>query len=485
MSAAQECPECGAPLPNEAACCESCTTRDLPKPPRTAFPTIPGYNFVRVVGEGGMGVVYLAEEAVLGRRVAIKMISAVHGFDPGAHGRFQREARTMATVEHPNVVRVHTFGEAEGRPYFVMEYVDGGSLAQIIKHQGPLPVESALRILRCAVDALRAAAEKGIVHRDVKPGNIFIDQSMQVKVGDFGLAKMNRIRTEQPLTQSGYFLGTPHYMSPEHARGQAVDFRSDIYSMGVVFYEMLTGSRPFDAPSPYAIIERQIHQPLPRLNAKRPDAPRGLQLLIDWMTEKDADRRPASYGALLEAIGRLQSDGVLTVSIATPVAKRGLIAGRRFGAYLLLGCFLAAGTVVAVRFARWQSGRSEPEPQAPAAEEPHARETPRRYSGAPFSVDFVNAPLRQVLLVIADFAQLNMIVDPNVPDSTVAVNFREVPWDQALDVFCRQNGLAYTVQGNVIRVGRTEDFIREQREREELDRLTGSNDSSSPQGREH
>ncbi len=313
MVESSACPSCGHALPESAASCEHCATlgktlsrvhldADGPKASSPAdpglIPDIEGYRIVRKLGQGGMGVVYLAEDTTLHRLVAIKVMTARLVGEEGAAAFFLREARAMATVEHPQVVRIYTFGERSGAAFLVMEYVEGESLAERIKRQGKLPIEEAIQIATQMTEALEAASEKGIVHRDVKAANVLIDARGSARVGDFGLAKTVAIADDAPVTRAGLIVGTPDYMSPEQARGEAVDLRSDIYSLGVVLYEMLGGVRPFGGSTPLAIVAHHLHSQPPPLKDLRPDVPASLLRLVERMMDKDRERRPHSYDDL-------------------------------------------------------------------------------------------------------------------------------------------------------------------------------------------
>lgn len=332
MAETSSCPNCGRAVPEGVENCPFCAapTLDL----RTPFPSISGYRLVRLLGEGGMGSVYLAEDETLGRQVAIKVVSAKLAAEAEARARFLREARSMATVEHPHIVRVYTFGELGGRPFLVMEYVEGEVLSERIKLTGKLGVDEALRIVRQVVEGLEAAWEKRIVHRDIKPSNILIDRRNQIRVADFGLAKPLHLSGDPTVSSQRYILGTPHYLSPEQARGRTADFRSDIYSLGIVLYEMLTGERPFAGTTPFDVVDKQIHEPLPPLKEKRPDVPASVAQLLDRMTRKDPTERPDSYQAILQSIDALLGTRP-AAQIPLPGARAPFVTKTRFKAAAL------------------------------------------------------------------------------------------------------------------------------------------------------
>ena len=314
-----------------------------------------------------MGAVYLATELKLNRRVAVKVVSRKLGAGTEAEARFLREARSMAQVEHPHIVRVYSFGEIEGQPYLVMEYVEGVDLAARIAREGSLPLEEALRITRQVAEALEAAWEHRVVHRDIKPSNILLDKRNQVRVADFGLAKPMRADASALLTQESYVLGTPHYASPEQVRGLPLDFRSDIYSLGIVLYEMLTGQRPFEGATPFDILNKQVMQPLPFLEQKRPDLPRAVAQLVAWMTMKDAGRRPASHRELVEALDSVQRGGTVQITpaemYAPPTPPPARVQPRRLPPliYPALALVLVAAVVLG-----WFQWRQTPATDSPA-----------------------------------------------------------------------------------------------------------------------
>ena len=245
------------------------------------------YRIVRKIGAGGMANVYLAEDQELGRRVAIKILNDRHANDDQFVERFRREAKNAAALTHPNIVSIYDRGEADGGYYIAMEYLDGRSLKELIISRGPAPVSVALDYARQILSALRFAHRNGIVHRDIKPHNVLVDGEGRVKVTDFGIA---RAGTSQ-MTEDGSIVGTAQYLSPEQARGTNVDQRSDLYSLGVVLYELLTGSTPFTGDTPVEIAMKHLSQVPEPPSAKRHDLPHDVDLLVMRALAKDPDDR--------------------------------------------------------------------------------------------------------------------------------------------------------------------------------------------------
>ena len=268
------------------------------------------YEFVREVGRGGMATVYLARDRRHGRLVAVKAIHARYLEDPEAMARFAREAQLVADLVHPNIVRTHAVERVgEQTVAIVMEYVAGGTLRDALRQGGPLPYERVTRVLRDVAEGLRYAHGRGVVHRDVKPENVFLDrESGRACLSDFGIARS--LESDTRLTLTGASLGTPAYMSPEQIDGLPVDGRTDIYSLGLVGWELLAGRRPWEGDTLYSVIYKQKHEPLPRLIELRPDIPHPLLYAIEGALQKHRDERWSNAD---EFIGQL-ADQVPAVS---------------------------------------------------------------------------------------------------------------------------------------------------------------------------
>ena len=256
------------------------------------------------IGRGGMGVVYRARDEKLKRRVAIKVLPPELAFQQEIRARFTREAETAARLSHPHIVPIYTVGEGNGLVYFVMGYVDGESVGGRLKRRGKLPVEEVRRIMKETADALSAAHAMSVIHRDIKPDNILLDGTRgRVMVTDFGIAKAMSGGTGGTLTSAGVAIGTPQYMSPEQAAGEKeIDGRSDLYSLGILSYQMLTGELPFNAPTVAGILMKQITELPPSLADKRPDCPEDLALAVTRCLEKDPENRLPSADALRRAL---------------------------------------------------------------------------------------------------------------------------------------------------------------------------------------
>uniref|UniRef100_UPI00101E14D6 protein kinase domain-containing protein n=1 Tax=Sphingosinicella sp. CPCC 101087 TaxID=2497754 RepID=UPI00101E14D6 len=271
------------------------------------------YEIEERIGEGAMADVYRARDPEIGRPIAVKILKAELRADQEIVARFLREARAAGSLSHPNIVTIYDVGEADGYPYIAMEYLDMVALDQHIRTSGALAVESVLSLGTQLARALHYAHEAGVIHRDIKPSNIMLCEGGRVaKILDFGIARIgepDRVRAELNAlrTQVGQVLGTPRYMSPEQALGLTIDRRSDLFSMGVVLYEMLTGRMAFDGAS-LATLAVQIthHEPQPLRNVL-PGCPKGLQYLIERLLAKEPDKRFATGADLAEALDRERS----------------------------------------------------------------------------------------------------------------------------------------------------------------------------------
>ncbi|HEW7684397.1 TPA: Stk1 family PASTA domain-containing Ser/Thr kinase [Streptococcus pneumoniae] len=254
------------------------------------------YRIVKQIGRGGMADVYLAKDLILdGEEVAVKVLRTNYQTDPIAVARFQREARAMADLDHPHIVRITDIGEEDGQQYLAMEYVAGLDLKRYIKEHYPLSNEEAVRIMGQILLAMRLAHTRGIVHRDLKPQNILLTPDGTAKVTDFGIAVAF---AETSLTQTNSMLGSVHYLSPEQARGSKATVQSDIYAMGIIFYEMLTGHIPYDGDSAVTIALQHFQKPLPSVIAENPSVPQALENVIIKATAKKLTNRYRSVSEM-------------------------------------------------------------------------------------------------------------------------------------------------------------------------------------------
>jgi beta-lactam-binding protein with PASTA domain/predicted Ser/Thr protein kinase len=261
------------------------------------------YEVIRKLGSGGMADVYLAKDRLLGRQVALKILSAQYSNDREFVERFRREASAAASLNHPNIVQVYDKGEAEGTYYIAMEFLEGRSLKDIIVKYAPLSADLIVSVSRQIVEALRYVHRRDIIHRDIKPQNIIIDNEGRVKVTDFGIA---RAGGGTSLTEAGTSIGTAHYLSPEQAQGQPVEAASDLYSLGVVMYEMATGSLPFDADTSVGIAMRHVHDDPAPPRSLVPSIPENLEAVILRAMGKHPTERYLTAQAMLDDIWRVQ-----------------------------------------------------------------------------------------------------------------------------------------------------------------------------------
>ncbi|HEX7252185.1 MAG TPA: protein kinase, partial [Thermoanaerobaculia bacterium] len=261
------------------------------------------YEIQSVLGKGGMGIVYKAHDRDLDDVVAIKTLRSEALFaDPTLLDRFKQEIRLARRITHPNILRTHDLGETNGLRYLSMEFVKGITLKHLIDQDQLLPTPVALRIAKQACAGLAAAHEVGVIHRDIKPQNIIIEPTGGLKIMDFGIARLTQ---ERGMTATGTVVGTPDYMSPEQARGVPLDFRSDIYSIGVVLYEMFTGSLPFEGDSPLAVVLKHVQEKPPSPQSKNPKIDPKIAAIILKCMQKEPNERFQSVNDLYEALTKV------------------------------------------------------------------------------------------------------------------------------------------------------------------------------------
>lgn len=262
------------------------------------------YRLVELIGEGGMALVYKAECSLLCRMVAIKILRPQYANDIEFVERFRREARSAASLSHPNVVNIYDVGQEDGMDYIVMEYISGGNLKDIIRHEAPFSIRRALDYTKQIAEALNHAHERNIIHRDIKPHNILVTHDGQIKVTDFGIA---RAISASSFTQTGIVVGSVQYASPEQVKGGIVGPQSDIYSLGCVLYEMLTGTIPFKGDTSISIALQHLQEKLTRVREIRPDIPVSVENIINKAMAKDLGERYPSALAMIKDIDFAQN----------------------------------------------------------------------------------------------------------------------------------------------------------------------------------
>ena len=296
-----ECFRCHTPIPESSKFCSTCgadvsggdgptSTSSVDLVRERLQRLIEGeYRIERLLGKGGMGQVFLAHDLALEREVAIKVLPPDVSQDDQVVRRFQQEAKTAAKLDHPNIIPIYRVESEGGLNYFVMKYISGTSLEDLLDKKEPLPVPEIQRILWEAACALGHAHQRGVVHRDVKPANIMFDHDGRVMLTDFGISKALQAATG--LTATGMIIGTPHYMAPEQGKGAPVDGRADQYSLGVVGYRMITAELPFSGDSVHTIIYKHIYEEPPLASAKRPGIPGSLTVAVSRALAKEPDQR--------------------------------------------------------------------------------------------------------------------------------------------------------------------------------------------------
>jgi len=308
-----ECTKCHTPLPDNSRYCFACgadqtgggdpaaTSGQISSLMTRLQRIVEGkYKLERLLGKGGMGAVFLAKDLALDRDVAIKVLPPDVSQDDHVVKRFQQEAKTAAKLDHTNIIPIFRVESEGGLNYFVMKYISGTSLEDLLEQKKPLPVEEIQRILWQAGVALGHAHQRGIVHRDVKPANIMFDHDGKVMLTDFGISKA--LQAASGFTGTGMIIGTPHYMAPEQAKGQPVDGRADQYSLGVVGYRMITGALPFAGDSIHTILYKHIFEEPPPVRSVRPDIPEFLSTAIQRAMSKEPAQRYATMEDFATAV---------------------------------------------------------------------------------------------------------------------------------------------------------------------------------------
>jgi serine/threonine-protein kinase len=333
------------------------------RPPQPGDLIAGRYELEELVGSGGMSDVFRARDNQLDRRVAIKVLHQRYAGDPEYLQRFRTEARAVARLSHPNIVTVIDRGDDAGRQYIVFEHVDGENLKELVVRSGRLPVRRAVELALPVADGLAFAHQEGLVHRDVKPQNVLLSREGEVKVTDFGIARS--LDVEHGVTQTGTVLGTGEYLAPEQASGKPVSPATDVYSLGVVLWELLAGEVPFKGDNFVAVALRHVNEPVPHLRNVRPDVPPRLAAAVERALAKDPASRFPSMGALAKelraclvegegAVPVAQDDAALTLitppapASAPPRRVRRRRSRRRPFAWALLALAIAGAAVAAV-----------------------------------------------------------------------------------------------------------------------------------------
>ncbi len=256
------------------------------------------YEIKAELGRGGMATVYRAYDPRVDREVAIKVLPREMLHDPQFHVRFEREIKMVAKLEHPAIVPIYDVGDIDGQPYYVMRLMSGGTLSDWIE-KGGFSIEDTARIIERLASGLAYAHKKGVIHRDLKPGNILFDQNGDPYLSDFGVAKFMDVA--QNLTGSAV-IGTPAYMSPEQAQSGEVDARSDVYGLGAIIYEMLSGSQPYSAETPMGVVVKHITEPIPEILDSKPELPEAVDTIIKTAMAKEREQRFATTSELAQAL---------------------------------------------------------------------------------------------------------------------------------------------------------------------------------------
>jgi len=386
------CFRCQTPIADDSRFCSSCGAlmpdATLPTPTADELDdsgarelelliraeTAGEYEILREIGRGAMGVVYLAREVALARDVAMKVLPPNLTYGKGVIGRFRREARTAAALEHPNIVPVYRIAPGGRAFWYTMKYLEGRSLAEVLQERRVLPLPATITILERIADALDYAHQRHVIHRDIKPANVMLDPRGHVVVMDFGIAKEAASGT---LARSEAILGTPYYMSPEQCRGEPLSGGADQYSVGVMAYQLLAGRLPFDSKTVPDLLQKHCTEPAPPLRTWQPGLPGHVYAAVERAMAKDPTERFASVGAFVRALVGPTLDSTMRLGLrhrvsATLLRVSGQPRSRRIARDVVV---LAAGLVAS---ALWLSQRS---PAPPPPTTPEARATPGHAAG--------------------------------------------------------------------------------------------------------
>lgn len=357
------------------------------------------YEIQALIGQGGMAAVYRAYQPGMKRDVALKVVASLVTYDSHFMPRFNREIEFIASLEHAHIVPVYDHGTTEdGIAYLVMRYLKGGNLAERIRQETPLTLDQINAILRQVAEALDYAHKRGIIHRDIKPSNVLMDEQGNVYLADFGLARLTEPEPGKKLTETGSFLGTPTYISPEQVQQTAIDQRSDLYSLGIVLYEMLAGRPPFVGESAFTIMRAQIDQIPPPVREFRPELPVSLEVVLSKALEKDRNDRYQTASAMVEAFSRAISGELATLPIERQPGQASVTlprfpikpkTTRIFGAGLVTLLLITALGIFAFRI---PGGANTPTP-SPMVQWATLDEQTRPKQGVPADLNFTNAEL--------------------------------------------------------------------------------------------
>ncbi|MGE0877695.1 MAG: Stk1 family PASTA domain-containing Ser/Thr kinase [Acidimicrobiia bacterium] len=393
------------------------------------------YEIHNSIGRGGMADVFLARDRLLDRAVAVKVLFPEFATDPNFVERFRREAQAAANLNHPNIVGVYDWGRQGGTYFIVMEYVNGRSLADILRAQGAILPERAADVASEVAAALSFAHQNGVVHRDIKPANILVSPQGAVKVADFGIARALNTPTDENLTQAGSVMGTATYFSPEQAQGNPLDQRSDLYSLGIVMYEMVTGKAPFGGDNPVAIAYKQVHDAPPPIYELAAGVPESYQSIVSKLLAKSPAQRYHDADDLRADLRRFKEGR--PVVAGAPIAQDDItIAAPRAASAAVDPTVVAAayGTNVGATRSMPAQTRSQPIPP-PVADDPRAYGEPPRRIGV-FILAFLVTIAAVIGLIFALYKGLN---NETPKDTTVAVAAVEnMPVDDAVTELKRQ-----------------------------------------------